>query len=386
MIINVFDIKYKQSLKEKNSNINIEDIIKYISTNYSKYLSIKNKEFFESKIKEYICLKYCLNNEYNYKEIVQKVLNKIFGYGILQKYIDNCVVTDIRVVKYDLIYIKIKGKWIKVKEKFNNREEFRDYIKYCAIKNKTNINFENPVMIVSDKQYKLRIEAGIDPINSLEDNLVIRIHRYNRNLSLNDLLREKMIDKESFKEIIKIIHNKSNIIIAGKGGSGKTTLLRAILNYYDANIPITICEEANELFIENKNVIQREICINRVNSNIDLVKLLKHSMVMSNDIIVVGELKGEETSVFIDAMNTGHVGLSTVHADSIFSVIDRLTILFKRDLKAQKYDEKFIKSILYSCISIIIYVEDFKVNEIGKIVLNSQNKEYSVKSIYKRIK
>lgn len=384
MIINPFDINNKNIVKNQIDSVEIDEIIKYISTNYSKYLSTQNKEFFEGKIKEYIFFKYSLDKEYDYKEVIDKVLNKIFGYGILQKYIDNSEVTDIRVVKYDLIYIKKNGIWIKIKEKFKDREEFRDYIKYCAVKNNYSINFDSPLVIMSDTEYKLRIEAGISPINSLEDNLIIRIHRYNKNLKLNNLIKEEMLDYNSFYQILNMIKNHNNIIIAGKGGSGKTTLLRAILSQYDNNIPITVCEETNELFIENKNIVQREIGINKISDNIDLNILLKHCMVMSNDVIVVGELKGEETAVFVDAMNTGHIGISTVHADSINTVIDRLVILFKRDEKTQKYSETFIKNILYGCINKIIFMKDYKVSEIGEVTFDAKEGIYIIKSIYKK--
>ncbi len=383
MIINPFDVSKKNIIKEKNSTVDIDEVIKYISTNYSKYLFTKNKDFFEGKIKEYICLKYCVDKSYNYKDIISSVLNKIFGYGVLQKYIDNKSVSDIRVVRYNLVYIKINGAWKIVDEKFNNKEEFRDYIKYCIVKNNGVINYDNPIVIVSDKEYKLRIEAGISPINYIDDNLIIRIHRFS-NYNLNDLYKKKMLDEKSLKELRYIINNRYSTIIAGKGGSGKTTLLRTILTTFPDIIPMTVCEETSELFIENKNIIQREIGMNKINNRIDLKTLLKHSLVMSNDIIVVGELKGEETSVFFDAINTGHIGFSTVHADSIFTVIDRLVLLCKRDIKAQKYDEEFIKKILYSCINCIIFMKDYKIEEIGNIEYDLKKNKYFIRSIYKR--
>ena len=384
MIINPFDVVNKKNIESKIDSVEIDEIIQHISSNYSKYLSTQNKVFFEGKIKEYICLKYCLNKESSYKEIVDKVLNKIFGYGILQKYIDNKDITDIRVVRYDLIYIKSKGKWLRQQDKFKSKEEFRDYIKYCILKNNNCINFDNPIVIVSDKEYKLRIEAGISPINSIDDNLIVRIHRYNKNLKLKDLIKLNMLDSKAYFIILNMIKIGDNIIIAGKGGSGKTTLLRAIISEYADNIPITVCEETNEIFIENKNIVQREIQTGKKSNNIDLKKLLKHSMVMSNDIIVVGELKGEETSVFIDAINTGHIGMSTVHSDSINTVIDRLVILFKRDDKAQKYSEKYIKNILYNSINKIIFLKDFNLKQIGQVEYDKKEKEYKIKNIYER--
>ena len=66
---------------------------------------------------------------------------------------------------------------------------------------------------------------------------------------------------------------------------------------------------------------------------------MEHSLVMSNDVIVVGELKGEETSYFIDAISTGHMGLATVHASSALNTLDRILVLFKRDIKNRKFSD-----------------------------------------------
>lgn len=387
MLINPFEIKNLNSNiinnKSNVENVDIDDIIKYISVNYSKYLQNENKDFFASKIKEYIFLKYFLSNDADCENVINKVLDKIFGYGILQKYIDNKDVTDIRAVKYNLIYIKEKGKWKKISEKFTSKEEFRDYIKYSVSKNNKAINHDNPIVIFSDKKNKLRLEAGILPVNALNDNLVIRIHRYNEKMKLIDLFKkDKMLDEYSYRVLKDILKELPNIIIAGKGGSGKTTLLRAILKDLPDNLSISVNEETSELYINNKNLIQREVISDREDNNITLEKLLKHSLVMSNDVLVVGELKGEETSIFIDAIGTGHMGLATVHSNSIYTVIDRLILLFKRDKKNDKYSEAFVRKVLCSSINYIIFMRNYKIDSIGKVSLNDEN-DYYIKEIYK---
>lgn len=387
MLINPFEVKYspKKFKTKKNTveSVDIDEVINYITVNYSRYIKDENKKFFEDKIKEYICLKYFLPDNFNYTDIINKVIDKIFGYGILQKYIDNNEITDIRVVQYDVVYIKQMGKWKKVEESFCSREEFREYIIYTITKNNKTINYDNPIVVVSDKKNKLRLEAGISPVNALDDSLVIRIHRYTDNLTLLDLLNQyKMLDRMSYKVLIEILNKYKNIIIAGKGGSGKTTLLRAILKQIPDNVSVSVNEETSELYIKNKNLIQREVIIDKEKNNVTLEKLLKHSLVMSNDVLVVGELKGGETSIFIDAISTGHMGLATVHSNSIYNVIDRLTLLFKRDKKAEKYSEEFIQNLLYNSINYIIYMKDFKISSIGKVSVNNKNKYY-VEEIYK---
>ena len=194
-----------------------------------------------------------------------------------------------------------------------------------------------------------------------------------------------MLDKKSYELIKEAVIGESNIIISGKGGSGKTTLLKAIINELPNQKAITINEETSELFIENKNVIQREILENRnENKRIDLEKLMRHSMVMSNDVIVVGEIKGKEMTTFLDSITTGHMGLATVHSDSAFNTINRLITLFKKDSNAQQYKEELIESILSNSIDYIIFMQNYKVCQIAKFIFDEKLKEYKLKLLYER--
>ncbi|MEG1363700.1 MAG: ATPase, T2SS/T4P/T4SS family, partial [Clostridia bacterium] len=229
--------------------------------------------------------KVCNNDD----KIITDVINKMFGYDILQIYIDDIDVTDIRVTSYKDIYIKKKGEWIKENISFKDENEFYEYVRYCVLKNNGNINYDTPIIILSDKKYNLRIEAGILPVNINSPNIVIRVHRHNKNNTLESLfLKDDMLDADMYKFLIKCINDKKNIVLSGKGGSGKTTLLRALIDKLPQNIPITTNEETAELYLTNRNVIQREVISSRDNDkNITLELLTKHSLVMSNDIIII---------------------------------------------------------------------------------------------------
>lgn len=402
MIINIFSNLYeikKDNLQNKNGIKNIEDkkilkkynnicikqLQKFAIENGIEYLKKGLKEPIIKMLEEYITFNYNENNIEIINLAIKKVLDNMFGYGILQKYILSENISDIRVVKYNLIYIKKLGKWEKVDDSFESEEEFLEYIRYCIIKNNSNINFDTPIVIVSDKKYNLRLEAGINPINSISPSLVIRIHRNNNNTLKLLYNKEKMLDKNSYNIIKNAVNAESNIIISGKGGSGKTALLKAIINEIPNQKAITVNEETSELFIENKNIIQREILENRnENKNIDLEKLMKHSMVMSNDVIVVGEIKGKEMTTFLDAITTGHIGLATVHSNSAFNTINRLITLFKRDIKAQQYKDEFIKYILSSSIDYIIYMNEYKVCQIVKYEYDKNIKKYKLNLLYER--
>lgn len=307
MIINAFQKKITNNTKKLESEdkipndlkfsdaeeINMHLMQKYIIDNYIEYIKQENYSILSEKIEQYIYNNSKSIRAENIAQIKKNLLNKMFGYHILQKYIDNENVSDIRAVRYNFVFIKEKGKWKKTDTSFKDDNEFYEYIRYCVLRNNSNINFDTPIIIVSDKKYNLRIEAGISPVNALSPSLVIRIHRYNKKITLESVfLKEDMINANAYKLLNQAIENEKNIVICGKGGSGKTTLLRALIEKIPSDKPITTNEQTIELYIEGKNIIQREVVENRENSKeITLEVLTRHSLVMSNDVIIIRRIK-----------------------------------------------------------------------------------------------
>ena len=111
----------------------------------------------------------------NTESTINSILDRLFGYHILQKYIDNINITDIRVTRFDNIFVKEFGIWKKTKESFSNENDFLNFVRYCILKNGGKITNEIPIVTVSDRKNNLRIEAGIEPVNVSSPNLVIRI-------------------------------------------------------------------------------------------------------------------------------------------------------------------------------------------------------------------
>ena len=386
MIVNAYKINLNKNEEVRKSSIEIiKELTMFIIKHHEMLIEINNREKLESVIKDYLYSKYHLNDEIEISKIKRNIIDKIFGYGILQKYIDNEDISDIRVVEYNSIYIKEKGIWKKAQEVFESKEDFEEYVRFCALKNNANINFETPIVVFSDRKNSLRIEAGIEPANVIGPSLVIRIHRKNVKSNLDSLYYEyNMLDENSYEIIKNKIDITKNVILCGKGGSGKTTLMKALIERIPKEVSITTNEETAELYLQGRNVIQRECILNRSeNKNIDLEQLSKHSLVMSNDVIIIGELKGAEANSFFDSISTGHIGLATVHADNVRNTIDRLITLIKKDIKAQYYTEDFLKRFLSSSIDYIIFMKNFKVFEIAKVILDEKTRKIDYEIIYK---
>lgn len=354
---------------ETNKDIVISEIISYLIGNYSEYLSdiSINKQVVENIVREKVYKEY---TNMNSESTIVAILDRLFGYHILQKYIDDENVTDIRATRYDNIFIKTKGEWKKISEHFSNENDYLNFVRYCILKNGGKISNEVPIVTLSDRKNNLRIEAGIEPVNVVAPSLVIRIHRPNGIKSLEELASNEtqMINDDIYNFLEKSMIAGCNIVISGKGGSGKTTLMRNLINKIPDNLSITSCEETAEIYSTHPNIIQREILNNRnKDKNITLEMLTKHSLVMSNDVIVVGELKGEEAMSFFDAVSTGHRGYATVHADSSKATVDRLVTLMKRDIKAQMYTDKYLRKLLAQSLDCVVYMNNFKTQEIVEI-------------------
>ena len=386
MIINAYKVVTKDQSEElKTDKQIINEITLSLIKEQQEIIVNSRKQEAEEKIVSCLYNKYHLNDINKIKKLTREIIDRIYGYGILQKYIDNENISDIRVVAYNQIYIKEKGKWKKTNGTFESKDDLEEYVRFCALKNSASINLETPIVIFSDRVNSLRIEAGLEPANVTGPSLVIRIHRKNTGTSLEKLYAEyNLLDQQSYKIIKFKVDSMKNVILCGKGGSGKTTLLKALIARIPKEYAITTNEETAEFYLEERNVIQRECILSRSkDKNVDLAKLSRHSLVMSNDIIIIGELKGSEANSFFDAISTGHTGLATVHADSVTNTIDRLITLIKKDIKAQHYTEQFLRRFLASSIDYVVFMKDFKVNEIAEILLNKETDEIEYKSLYK---
>lgn len=394
MIINPLKTSEKGTLilEEKNIYINkyniVNKMIEYILDQkpniLTQNISKQNRKIVENIVKEKIIEEYS-NADINILETVKLVLDRFFGYYILQEYIDNEEVSDIRVINYKTIYIKKKGKWELTNNRFADEKEYINFVRNCIMKNGGKINNEQPVTIVSDKENNLRIEAGIEPVNVVSPNLVIRIHRTNINENLEKLFLNEafMFNSYIYNFLLCSILSGCNIVISGKGASGKTTLLRSLINKIPQDVSITSNEETAELFSNHPNIIQREIIQNRQqDKNITLEQLTKQCLVMSNDVIVVGELKGSEAMAFLDAIATGHVGYATIHSNSSKNTISRLSVLMKKDKNSIMYTSEYLEKLISNSIDIIIYMNDFKIVDITEVYYDEKKEKIIFNQLY----
>ena len=175
-----------------------------------------------------------------------------------------------------------------------------------------------------------RMAALIPPVVNPRPMLTIRKFTA-RNFTIHDLIERKMLTEEQASILASAIQRGDNLLISGATSSGKSTLLNVLSSFIPDEDRILILEDVAELHIRKPHVISAEAQLDTHKSPIGFADLLKAALRHRPDRIIVGEIRGTEARVFLDALNTGHRGsLTTIHANGARDALHRLSQLAMR--------------------------------------------------------
>lgn len=273
------------------------------------------------------------------------------------------------------LFIEYKNKGIEQCGMFNSADAY-SLIKTIASIANINIDEKAPFLSCEIPIYGSRLEALLPPLVKAPV-FSIRILSTD-NYQLDFLVKKGMLTQNEYIFLQKCIKDKKNILVSGQTGSGKTTLVNAILNEIQNLCPldrIITIEDTSELSIKSKNKVKLF-----TNKDIDMATLVKSSLRLRPDRIIVGEIRGKEALDLIDALSTGHSGgLSTIHAGSDIQALNRLNLLVKRNVSAPLYFE----NIIASSIDIIVQLQKTPIRHISSIshVKNFKDNNYIVEKI-----
>ena len=274
-------------------------------------------------------------------ELLSETLNKE---GLTDLLFDGC----------EAALAEINGRLVKVENPFLDEESIQIWIKKLLSDWGARLDLAKPIaeVTIPTEFGLLRIHAVLGGECSTRTQISIRRHSITK-LTLSDLVTRKTIDDSQLVLLKQIISSRDNFVIVGGTGSGKTTLLKALLEEVAQERIITI-EDAPELDLGGNAVS----LITRSNNHegvgqISLGGLLRETLRMRPDRIVIGEARGEELSVLLQALNTGHSGSGfTLHANNYSEVQSRmLTILSGADV-----NHDFAKQLIRNSISWVIEV------------------------------
>lgn len=290
------------------------------------------------------------------RRIIQEIFDKIRGYDLLQPLISNPLITEIMVNRYDRIFYEQGGKIFHSQIKFENEQAYRELINHWFAKANRPLNHSYPIADLRLPDGS-RAHAVIPPASP--DGPILNIRKFsNVKPDRNFYISRKGIPEKYMEFLENAVRDKKSIFICGGTGSGKTTLL----NILSASIPtdervITI-EDACELQLQNiSNLVRLEA--QRIDActvtQINLSNLIKASLRMRPDRIIVGEVRGEEAVDLLNAMNTGHPGaLSTGHSNSCLDMLYRLSNLIFAN---SKIPYEAIQRSLASAIDYLVFIK-----------------------------
>lgn len=306
----------------------------------------------------------------NKEDVLQDIVNHLFGYGILQELIDDVGITDIDVINYNYITYKKDGKRFVSDVAFDSEQSLNHFAQLMVIRNGGVINSNDSHSRVSDERNRLRINVSIPPRNVGGSSFCIRKHRV-EHFSLEMLKKKGMLNAYQYDFIKNAAKLDYKILVCGKGGAGKTTLLRAILDIQPEDDRVLVCESDTELYPEgNQFIVQRIKKGSEGGKRVTLNDLVKDGLTMSLDTYCVGEIVGEEAWEFIKAGYTDHKIYGTIHAKGAESAIYRLMTLIETTTRLS--EETMLKMISES-IDIVIYLKSFKVCEM--VFVNFENNQ-----------
>lgn len=286
----------------------------------------------------------------------QELFNAIRRLDLLQELIDDKTVTEIMVNGADAIFYERDGRIYTWDRHFESREKLEDVIQQIVSRSNRQVNESIPIVDARLKDGS-RVNVVLDPVALNGPILTIRKFPEEA-VTMEDLIRWESISQEAAEYLKVLVKAGYNIFISGATSTGKTTFLNVLADYIPKTERVITIEDSAELQIHGiENLVRMEVrqADGDGVSNVTLRDLIRTSLRMRPDRIIVGEVRGEEALDMIQSMNTGHDGsLSTGHANSPQDMLSRLETmaLFASDIPIQA-----IRKQIASSIDIIVQLE-----------------------------
>ncbi len=288
--------------------------------------------------------------------IAEQVFGAIRGFGILDVIMHDDSITEVMVNGPDEIFIEQKGRLRKLEERFESEQKLEDVVQRIVGLAGREVNQANPIVDTRLPDGS-RVNVVLPPI-SLKG-AIVTIRKFSKEpMTMERLLRYQSITPEVARFLEVMVRAKYNIFISGGTGSGKTTFLNALSNYIPKDERIITIEDSAELQIEGvENLVRLET--RNANSSgegaVTIRDLIRSSLRMRPERIIVGECRGAEALDMLQAMNTGHDGsLSTGHANSTEDMLSRLETMVLQG--AEGLPLEAIRQQIASAVDIIIHL------------------------------
>lgn len=304
--------------------------------------------------------------------LVRRLFYSFRGLDVLQPLIDDPSVTEIMINSHLELFVEREGKVSRTEDVFESRERLEDIIQSIVAKVNRTVNESSPIVDARLPDGS-RVNVVLPPIALKGPTLTIRKFP-EKPLTIDDLVRIGAMSEEAASFLQTLVKAKYNIFIGGGTGSGKTTFLNALSQFIPSDERIITIEDSAELQIRT---VPNLVSLETRNPNtegkgeITIRDLIRTSLRMRPNRIIVGEVRGAEALDMLQAMNTGHDGsLSTGHANSSRDMLSRLETMV---LSAAPLPLEVIRKQISSAIDVLVHLNRMrdstrKVTEISEIM------------------
>lgn len=313
--------------KSESIQVFIESVISQVVDTLDFSKTIPEEDIY--KCIDDVVLKNENRRNYNVKQMLQirtSVYNSLKRFDVIQEYLDDEQVTEIMINGKDSIFIEKAGSLIYTGKHFSSESKLEDIIQQMVSSCNRVVNESSPI---ADARLLTgeRVNIVLSPVAL--NGPIVTIRRFPKNpITMEKLISIGSITSEAANFLKQLVKAKYNIFISGGTGSGKTTFLNALSQYIPSEERIITIEDSAELQLLGANNIVR---LETRNGNLEgcneitIRDLIRSSLRMRPERIIVGEVRGGEALDMLQAMNTGHDGsLSTGHANSTKDMLSRL--------------------------------------------------------------
>jgi pilus assembly protein CpaF len=287
--------------------------------------------------------------------LISEIQNEVLGLGPLEPFLQDPTISDILVNTFEQIYVERFGKLEPTEARFKDDAHLRRIIDRIVSAVGRRVDEFSP-MVDARLADGSRVNAIIPPLAI--DGPILSIRRFAVDpLELEDLISFKTLTPEIGEVLRGIIRSRLNVIISGGTGSGKTTLLNVVSRFIPENERIVTIEDSAELQLKQEHVVRLETRPPNIEGKgeINQRDLVRNSLRMRPDRIIVGEVRGQEAFDMFQAMNTGHEGsLTTVHANSPRDALMRLETMVS--MANLDIPSDFMRRFIASAINILIHL------------------------------
>lgn len=303
---------------------------------------------------------------------IRRMFDSFRGLDVLQPLVEDKSVTEIMINSHEEIFIERQGRIEQLEMKFESKDRLEDIIQTIVAGVNRVVNESSPIVDARLKDGS-RVNIVLPPIALKGPTMTIRKFP-EKPMTMEELVRIASLTEQAAEFLQALVKSKYNIFVSGGTGSGKTTFLNALSQYIPSDERVITIEDSAELQIRT---VPNLVSLETRNANtegrgeISVRDLIRSSLRMRPNRIIVGEVRGSEALDMLQAMNTGHDGsLSTGHANSTKDMISRLETMV---LSGAELPVQVVRQQISSAIDIFVHLSRLRdrsrrVTEISEVI------------------